>query len=400
MKVFKLMLSVFLIALVWITVSQYFFCPRFYFTEPKPFSGNSLYNPYKFLTGKHWVKCNFHAHTNTWNMFTNGNGTAKDICQAYSSLGYGVHCVSDYQHIDESMKGSEGFIPAYEHGYGIRKTHQTVLGADKVCWMDYLFPQTLNNKQNILNRLCRPNNIVILNHPCLRNGYKDSDIKYLSGYECMEVLNPSAISFNLWDMALSSGKAVYIVGNDDIHNVFKEKRLGSMCTWVNVSLANQKNILDALRYGRSYGMIIKGSPKELPELKSLQLDGDTIHLTMNADARHITFFGQDGRELAYVANSSVASYIVKSADTYVRTRIEYDNGTNIYLNPVFRNTPIRSKIPIVDVNGTFMFRAFGMVVIVVSTWLVLSLVFYNRTKMGKTLLYINSGYQQKSTTTI
>ena len=105
-----------------------------------------------------------------------------------------------------------GYIPAYEHGYNAGKTHQLVLGSNKVKWIDYLLPQTLDNKQDILNALSGPDNIVIVNHPLSFHGYNALDFKYLSNYDCIGGLKSIRHFNGLLGSALSNGKAVFSRG--------------------------------------------------------------------------------------------------------------------------------------------------------------------------------------------
>jgi hypothetical protein len=190
MNIPRLFLSLFISLIIWLVINQYFFSPKFSFETPHPFSGKSFYNPYDSIHENDWVQCNFHAHTNAWKSFTNGTGTAADIYKIYDSLHYPVHCISDYQKINTDFINTPGYIPAYEHGYNVMKTHQLVLGSRKVAWLDYIFPQTLSNKQDILNHLAAdPNNVVIINHPGVQYGYFVSDFKWLTNYNCMEVLS-------------------------------------------------------------------------------------------------------------------------------------------------------------------------------------------------------------------
>lgn len=281
-----------------------------------------------------------------------------------------------------------GFIPAYEHGFGIKKTHQTVLGNDRVSWREYLLPQTLSNKQHVLNSFStNSKNIIILNHPGMRNGYDYSDFQYLTNYHCMEVLNPSVISLAQWDSALSFGKPVFIVGNDDSHNVFTEDRLGSMCTWVNVSSVNKENVLDALRKGKNYGMIVGKSKESLPFLKQFVVANDSILIEMSKAAKQITFSGKNGQVLGSFNNTSSAQYIFKSADNYVRAHIAYENGTAIFLNPVFRyNKTNISQVPVfINFKKTFIFRLMGAIILAIWIWMIFLFLFSKQTrkKLGK-----------------
>src|SRR5436190_23115457 len=128
----RLFLVVLISFIIWIAVKQYLFCPSFSFRIQKPFSGRLFYDPYDSIDPGHWVKCNFHAHTNAWHGFTRGKGTAKDVYRAYDSMHYGIHCVSDYQSINKTYANAPGYISAYEHGYNEGKTHQLVLGSNEV----------------------------------------------------------------------------------------------------------------------------------------------------------------------------------------------------------------------------------------------------------------------------
>ena len=370
MNLLRLLLVIFISVILYIIVSQYFFCPRFSFKASQPFSGKEVYNPYDLMNADDWIKCNFHAHTNAWKGFTNGKGTASDIYHAYDSMKYAVHCISDYQKINTSFSHTPGFIPAYEHGYNSTKTHQLVLGSHKICWVDYFFPQSLSNKQRVLDCLSSDsNNVVIINHPANRNGYSASDFKYLTNYNCIEVLNPFAISLAHWDTALSCGRPVFIVGNDDVHNVFSKDCLARMCTWVNVSQVKEETVLNALRTGKCYGMIIGTATEALPVLKRFEVRNDTISVEMSKLAKRISFTGQNGRVLASYANTSSAQYTIKPGDHYVRAVITYTDGTGIFLNPVFRynGTKITQTPVFVNSKKTIAFRCMGILILI--AWL-------------------------------
>ena len=353
--------------LLWLFVSQYLLCARFQFEEPVPFEGNKIYNPYDSVDSSNWKKCNFHAHSEAWNGATNGHGTALDVHKAYQKLQYKIHCVSNYHYIDTTGAFDPSYIPAYEHGYNLRKTHQLVLGSRKVQWLDYIFPQTLHNKQHVLQQLYDTNSVVILNHPGLRNGYTADDFSALSGYQCMEVLNPSIISTKEWDAALSAGKKTFIVGNDDIHNVLAKERLGTMCTFVNVKGDNGKNVLKALKTGKSYGVVL-GKTQEInavPVLLGMTVRNDTIIIKMSDSAQDATLTGQNGKELASFKNTSLVRYRMEQNDHYVRATFKYRNGTAIYLNPVFYiPESSKSETSIYEnVKETTFFRSLGCVIL-------------------------------------
>jgi len=356
-------------------INQYLFCPSFSFNSPQPFSGASFYNPYDSINAHDWKKCNFHAHTNAWHGMTHGTGTAKDVYHVYDSMNYAVHCVSDYQSINKTYANSPGYIPAYEHGYNTGKTHQLVLGSEKVKWIDYFFPQSLNNKQDVLNHLVDGENLVVVNHPSSFRGYSASDFRYLTNYNCMEVLSPYALSMACWDTALSNGKPVFIMGNDDEHNIFSKNSLARMCTCINASSTDQKTVLNAARKGKSYGMILGNCGKHLPVLNSLKLKGDTMLVEMSDPADQISFVGQNGKLLGKNKNTSSAKYVIQREDRYIRTIIDYGSITSIFLNPVFRYNKSKKISTPFQINAyeTNMKRILGLSIL--AFWLRIAIPF-------------------------
>lgn len=386
MKFITAILIILASVVVFKTTDQYLFCPFYNFAPPKIFTGNLIYNPYVSAKPDNWIKCNFHAHAFCWNGITNGKGTAKYINQVYDSLHYGVHAVSNYQNIDTCFSKSPGYISSYEHGFNIKKNHQLVLGANKICWKDYLFPQTINNKQNILNCLSADTNrVIIINHPLLRNGYTPNDLRYLTNYRCMEVLNPSCISASLWDAALSAGKPVFIMGNDDVHNIYDSDEVGRMCTWINVAVTNKKNILSALKTGDSYGMIVgKDAALEerrskniaLPALNSFNINGNTIKVKFNMPAKQIQIFGREGKVLQAVSYKDSIVYTLGVNEPYARVVAVYDNGTQLFLNPAFRYTeqPLSQTYPTVNINKTLLCRIAGILVLLVWVGIIIRII--------------------------
>src|SRR3954462_8200346 len=86
--------------IIFVAIDQYLFCPVYTFENTKPFSGDSIYNPYTAIVPQDWVRCNFHAHIHCWGGITNGHGSALAEDSIYCSLHYGVHAISNYMHID------------------------------------------------------------------------------------------------------------------------------------------------------------------------------------------------------------------------------------------------------------------------------------------------------------
>jgi len=368
MKTVRISLLILGTWVLWLVVSQYLLGIRFHFEEHFPFEGTALYNPYEGLDARNWIKCNFHAHAKAWNGVTNGHGTASDVHDAYRSLHYGVHCVSNYHFIDSTGASEQSFIPAYEHGYNLTKTHQLILGSQQVQWLDYLLPQTIHNKQDVLKNLKTQNNVIILNHPHLRKGYTRDDLSQLSDYDCMEVLNPAIISTGEWDAALSAGKKVFIVGNDDTHDVLAKARLGKMCTLVNVPDNQGELVLRALKAGQSYGVEVgeNQSIDSIPLLRQLRMDGAAMTVEMDQVAQEVTVTGQNGKVLASYQNTNIIRYCLQKSAHYARATFKYSNGTTIYLNPVFFTPPTgyEATVAYVDNSSTTLYRALGISILI------------------------------------
>jgi hypothetical protein len=198
----------------------------------------------------------------------------------------------------------------------------------------------------------------------------------------MEVLSPYAISTDCWDTALSNGKPVFIVGNDDEHNIFSKNSVARMCTCINAASINQKSVLNALKTGRSYGVVLGNCTNAPPVLNFLKLAGDTISLQMSEPARQISFIGQNGKLLETNNNSSTAFYLIKPKDHYIRAVIDYPFGMRILLNPVFRYNKGGTSMTALRVNvgATNIKRVIGLLVFVVWIRIALSFVFSKRSR--------------------
>lgn len=359
-------------------VNQYLFCPQYEFTRTTPFSGPVLHNPYQGADFSTWKKCNFHTHVRAWGGLTNGTSTAEEAVKRYRALGYDVPCISNYQQIDTYRQGQPGYLEAYEHGFGICKNHHTVLGTRQILWKDYLFPQTLSNKQHLLIALQKTNSaFTIINHPANRKSFPPSDFIYLTGYDGIEVY-PSG-SQAAFDTALSSGRLASCMANDDSHDITDADEIGLNCTWVGSPTTDKEDILAALQAGKSYIMVVgdqQGTTmedkivrtKHLQRMKEVSVRNDSLIMSTTEPAS-FRFFGQHGKLLKAVNDSMQANYPIKPTDTYVRTRIFYKDGLEVNLNPVIRTNGTLPVYPLPEVNEirTLIFRIAGFLVMAMIT---------------------------------
>lgn len=382
MRILKF-LEYFLLSLLFLlAVQQYFFCPVYSFTTRKKFEGKKWYNPYSNLKHRNWGKYNFHAHTYAWNGITNGKGSPEEVERRYDSLNYKFAAVSNYHQIHPNS-----ILPVYEHGFNFKKTHQQVLGVEDIQWLDYFFPQTLSNKQHILNSLHPYNEgLTVLNHPRLRNGYDTADMQQLDHFELMEVLHPSVNSSLIWDAALSNGKPIFLVANDDFHNVFNTAELARYCTFLASDTINQEVILEQLKWGKSFGMEILSKlnesaldkrlrvSKNLPSLLHATVSKNSFAGRFDSFADSAKIIGDEGKVLKVIYQSDSFQYQMKKSDSYVRVEAFFKENANIYLNPIYRytNHPLENRIPINSINtfSTILLKIFGTVLL--SGWVLLT----------------------------
>ena len=318
-----------------------------------------------------WRKYNFQVQSKAWGGITDGRKNSNELIDSiYQSLGFDHVATSDYQKINRYKNNEPSFIPTYEHGYNVFKTHQVCIGAEKVLWVDFMFFQTLSMKQWIFDQLNNDSRIVAMAHPLLRNGYLVDEMKYLTNYQLMEVLNNVRLSFDHWDMALSSGHLVWMLANDDAHDVVNSNEVGRRFTMINSPTTNKVDILKNLESGNAYGFdFIRHDDepmqtkiersKYIPHLNSAKLIGDTLEVNVSQKAVRFTFIGQNGKTLAVAHNSGLAKYLIKTEDTYVRTVIKFADSSSIYLNPIVRydgNEPTSKLTAEIDAKATLWLR--------------------------------------------
>ena len=375
------------IALLLLILYVYLSVPTYSFKEPKPFSGEYLYNPYQDMNPDQWKKYHFHCHSRKYFGLTNGRKSTEDaIDSVYQALGHDHYGISDYMHINPHGADRKDYIPAYEHGYGlIRKTHQICIGAEKVYWPDFPFMQNLNMKQHTINKLGEHCRFVMPAHASFTKGYKVNDMKYLSNYRLIEVVNPYGNAIEHWDKALSHGHRVYALGDDDTHNITDVREVCHNLTMVNTPDLNPEHVYEALDKGLCYAVEFDNwyhhpmtlaekseQARKLPHLTRAELVGDTLFIeTSNDKMQEVTFIGQDGKVLKTEEEVATAWYVIQPEDHYVRTQINLNGLQHFYLNPVTRHPTsivVDRRLDSVNYAQTILYWLVYVVAFVAFVW--------------------------------
>ena len=355
-KVVKYLLYLFL-AFIAFLLAMNLFVPVYVFDEPQPFHGDYLLNPYQDIDSTYWKCCNFHGHTRQYGGVTNGRNNGNAVYDSmYRMFDYDHVGISDYNKVNGYEDGKDpGFIPGYEHGYNIWKIHQVCLGTKKVRRIDYFFFQTLSHKQHMLNRLAAQNKVVAVAHPSFVDGsYNVRDMKYLSNYNVLEVLNGFVNSPEHWDRALSNGHLVYLIADDDTHDVLKVNDIALRITYLNAKDNDANQLYDALLAGKAVGIDfdlnrqekmddkVARFKRDIPYLNSAKLNADNFTVSVTKPIKNVKFIRQNGvivQDDNHHKNDSVyqASYAIQPTDEYIRTVLTFFDGTIMWLNPVTRH---------------------------------------------------------------
>jgi len=370
----------------------YVMAPVYEFSGPSPFAGDKLYNPYQNIDSNNWRRYNFQVQSRAWGGLTSGSTNTNELIDSiYKRLHFDYVATSDYQKINRHGSKLDKYIPTYEHGYNVFKTHQVCIDAKKVVWTDFIFFQTLSMKQYIIDLLSKNSTIVALAHPTLRNGYNLEDMKYLTNYNMIEALTNMRVSMEHWDVALSSGNPVWVLGDDDAHDVLNSNHVGRRFTIINSPSLKKEDIIKSMLYGSSYAfdlyrhddedMEVKFKrAKDIPFLKSALMYGDTLKIEVNKEAAYFNFIGQNGKILKTNKNTKAANYIIQNSDTYVRTKITFPDSSSIYLNPVIRfsgEKPVSKLSAKVDSRATTGLRIIYFLIALTAVY------FYVKRKQNK-----------------
>jgi hypothetical protein len=363
-----ILIVTFLMGLVYVQTRIYNFPP------PTPFSGDSLINPYQNIGNKSY-KCNFHAHSKAWGGVTNGHNSSQDITTAYKDKGYTVAGVSNYHKIEDSINSNSPiYIPVYEHGINIKKSHLLGIDATKPSYFDFPLWQNTSQKQQIINDVRNNNGLVTIAHPKFVNGHSLEDMAQLTNYQFVEVLNHYRISDEYWDAALTAGRLVYGIGNDDTHDINNEPTF-RMWTEVFADTPTKDGILNAMTKGKSFAVHSFEGKHDL-KLGYLKIHDDTVEIEVFGPLQDVDVYIQ-GHVLAdsirnpkdwfkgtkeYLIPNCVSQIkiVFKKEYQYARIVLKGPNS-DIYLNPIVRSingktSGVERLVPELNALHTWFYR--------------------------------------------
>ncbi|MBO5251135.1 MAG: hypothetical protein J6B31_03950 [Bacteroidaceae bacterium] len=322
--------------------------PIYNFQTPKPFSGKDIFNPYRNIDTTHcWKRANFHVHTRVKGILNECEFWPEEVYRRLEKFGYDIVTFSNHNEITTHPFDTSLQVNVYEHGYNLFKYHKLVFGSSSVNYFDHLLPILASQKQFQLDLLGRDADIIQINHPLRTNCLPAQQFEKLEGYRLMELDSGRSTENEYWDKALSAGHYSFGLANDDLHYPDRSGRIAVRCNFLCTPSAHYKDILQVLNEGGFYAMRVpdygKGDwelkykmNKQLPFIKNIGLQGNTIYLKLSVHADSIKFTGESHRTLSIVHRSDSASYTMQDNDSYTRITAYFPQGEVIYTNPFAR----------------------------------------------------------------
>lgn len=349
----------------------YFQVKLYDFPEPAAFAGEHLYNPYQALQAR-WLKGNFHAHAYAWNGLTNGHQPGREVVAAYQALHYDIPCLTDYFSVNpEQVTHNDAFIAGYEHGVNIMKSHRLALGSPQVAFYDLPMYQNQSIRQYLVERLSTHTPVVAIAHPTLHNSHPADMLRHLGGYQCLEVVNHYRVATKHWDAALTAGKPVWLLANDDCHDVSKPEKMAKAWTLVHANSLHRDSVLQALAQGHTYGVQRKAHlpnraallqvapPTHHQVLQAITVVQDTIRVQLKQPVDTLRFVGAHGKVLHQALHTDQAAYVIRADDPYVRVEAE-DADYRYFFNPIIRydgqQVPRNVQRASMDIPATLLLR--------------------------------------------
>jgi hypothetical protein len=300
-----------------------------------------------------WYRGNTHTHT----LNSDGESTPDDVARWYRSNGYQFLVITDHEYLTDAAALNAIFgrdeqflmIPGQEvtgRAQG-KPVHVNQIGAKKLV-MPAVLPTVFEVLQRDVNMVREAGAIAQINHPNFGWALTADDLTRVENAQLVEIWNghpqvnnlggggtPSAES--MWDTALTAGKRLFAVADDDAHH-FKPEHLADPASaapnrgWIYVRAPKltETDILDAIRRGDFYA----SNGVELTDIAG-NATALTITIKPTTYSRYRTEFIGAGGKLLAESTTNPAVYQFRGDEKYVRARVIESNAKMAWTQPVF-----------------------------------------------------------------
>ena len=344
------------------------------FAEPEPFKGPDIFNPYRNIDTTHcWKKANFHTHTRVEGIFNECKYWPGDVYKVYERLGYDIVTFSNHNELTKHPFSEELQVNVYEHGYNLFKFHKLTFGSKETNHFDHLLPVLPSQMQFQLDKLDEESDIIQFNHPLHTFSVTKEVMEKVCGYDIIEIDCEKSTECEYWDWALSAGRYSFALAGDDLHNPDDTHRVAKRCSFICSPTARYDDIKKVLLEGCYYSMkvpdygngnweIKREKNHNMPYIKEIGLNGDTIFIGLSHVADSIKVLGQGHATLLLAKECNYAEYVMKSEDPYARFTVYFPTGEVIFSNPFARydaskaTSPVKSDLCSVNIPLTALFN--------------------------------------------
>lgn len=354
----KTLLSIILIAWLLVLVSSVSLV--YDYPETKPFSGPDIFNPYREVDSlPNWKRANFHTHTKVSGPLNECKYNPAETDEAYRKLGYDIVTFSNHNELTKHPYDPKLQVNVYEHGYNILKFHKLVFGANEVNLFDNLAPVFGFQKQFQIDKLAQDADFIQLNHPVRTFCLPKSQMQQLEGYKITELDTGMTTENEFWDWSLSNGHYSFGLANDDLHYPDRSYKIALRSNFLSTPSATYDDLKKVLMTGGYYSMrtpdygdgdwnVKYASNRNIPKVKSVGLDNNTVFMTVTQTTDSIKVTGQDHKTLAKTIGTDSIRYTLKANDPYARITAYFPTGEVIYSNPFARYDASKADSPFRD----------------------------------------------------
>ncbi len=298
-----------------------------------------------------WFKGNTHAHT----LNSDGDSFPDEVAKWYRLHGYNFLVISDHNYITDAeilnkLYGAEGKFIVIKGTEVSDKSNKIPIHLQAINPKYNVLPQggnnTLETLQNNINAIRKASGLVHINHPNFIWAISADTLKLVKDCNLFEIYSGHPIINNfggggkpgveqIWDEVLSSGKVMYGVAVDDMHELKepwepKAAKPGQAWVMVRAKELTVEAILESLEKGNFYSST---------GIELLDYEANKKHIKITYKEEEywkysVQFIGKGGMVLKEVY-SNPAVYNFQGNEQYVRAKILDSNGNVAWTQPVF-----------------------------------------------------------------